>query len=258
MGKPARAITYNLRFPTVSGHSTMAVQVPRGPMRLRDLVPLAQRITMINVDQVVAAEKLEGREVSCRRGCAACCRQIVPVSAPEAFRLADHVLALDERTREQYLARIDAAESAVEAAGLMSELSAIAEGGAAGDLVSLASRYFEHRIACPFLHEESCSVHHERPLVCRDYLVTTPPELCSAPGRKLLRTVPTPPILSGPLSRAAAALTGSAPVLIPLSIAMRWVDAHADWGFQEWPGPELMGALLRELGVSDTDLARMA
>lgn len=258
MGKPAAAATYKLRFPTVGGHSTMQVQVPRGPMRLRDLVPLAQRVTSINVEQAVEQEKREGRLVSCKRGCAACCRQLVPISAPEAFRLADHVLSLDDRTRDLFLARIDAAESAVEAAGLMQELEAIAAGGSAGDVKALAARYFEHKIDCPFLHEEACTVHAERPLVCRDYMVTTPAELCASPARKSVRTVPMPPVLSAPLARAAAALTGEAPVMIPLSIAMRWVDAHADQGFQEWPGAEVMRALLRELGIPDAEIAAIS
>jgi Fe-S-cluster containining protein len=247
--------TYNLRIPTIDGHSTVQVQVPRGPMRLRDLVPLAQRITMIHVEKAIEMEKSQGSEISCKRGCAACCRQLVPISAPEAFRLADHVLALDDRTREGYLARIDAAESAIAAAGLMAELETIAGGGAVTDVKGLAARYFGAWIDCPFLHEESCTVHAERPLVCRDYMVTTPAELCSDLARKKVRTVPMPPVLSPLLGRAAASLTGGAPVMIPLGVAMRWVDAHADWGFQEWPGLEVLGALLRELGIPAADLA---
>lgn len=258
MGKTTGTATYSLRIPTIQGSSTMQVQVPRGPMRLGDLVPLAQRITMLHVDQAVEIEQKEGREVSCKRGCAACCRQLVPISAPEAFRLADHVLSLDDRTRDMFLGRIDAAESAIEAAGLVQELEAIASGGAPEDVKALAARYFERWIACPFLHEESCTVHAERPLVCRDYLVTSPAQLCSDPARKKVRTVPTPPVLSAPLSRAAASLTGGPPVMIPLAVAMRWVDAHADWGFQEWPGAQVMGALLRELGIPEADIAALS
>lgn len=258
MGKAAASATYSLRIPTLKGHSTMQVQVPRGPMRLSDLVPLAQRITAMHADQAIQNERQEGREISCKRGCAACCRQLVPVSAPEAFRLADHVLALDDVTRDLFLARIDAAESAVAAAGLMEELEAIMNGGASGDVKALAARYFERRIDCPFLHEEACTLHAERPLVCRDYMVTSPADLCASPDRRKVLTVPMPPVLSVPLSRAAAALTGGSPVMIPLPVAMRWVDAHADWGFQEWPGTEVMGALLRELGVPDAELAAVS
>jgi Fe-S-cluster containining protein len=37
---------------------------------------------------------------------------------------------------------------------------------------------------CPFLEDESCSIHPDRPLVCREYLVTSPAELCAGPRRK--------------------------------------------------------------------------
>jgi Fe-S-cluster containining protein len=41
--------------------------------------------------------------------------------------------------------------------------------------------YFRLRIACPFLEDESCSIHPERPLVCRQHLVTSPSKQCSNP-----------------------------------------------------------------------------
>src|SRR5271170_6707587 len=142
MSKRATAVTYNLRFSTVSGTVTVPVPVPRGPMRLADLVPVAQRVAQHNVDSAIALDKKEGREVSCRRGCAACCRQIVPISAPEAFRLADHVLALDPRRRDRMLGRIDAVESAIQAAGLLDELEALTTDTHV-DRSSLSARYFE-------------------------------------------------------------------------------------------------------------------
>jgi Fe-S-cluster containining protein len=255
MSKRAAVATYNLRFSTADGQVTRTqLQVPQGPLRLRDLVPLAQRVAQLDVDAALAREKKERREVSCRRGCAACCRHVVPVSAPEAFRLAEHVIALDEKRRDRVLGRIDAVESAIQAAGLLSELEALAD-DTHDDRGSIAARYFDHQIACPFLHEESCGVYAERPLVCRHYLVTTPASWCSSPTLHQIRTVPMRRPLSGALSKAAAALTGEPPEMIPLPIAMRWVDAHAELGFEEWPGAEVIGALLRAMGVSDAEIA---
>ena len=66
--------------------------------------------------------------------------------------------------------------------------------------------------------------------------------------------MPVPLSLSAPLSRVAASLLGGVPVLIPLSIAMRWVDSHADLGFQEWPGRDVLRILLKESGVPEADL----
>jgi Fe-S-cluster containining protein len=254
MSSRAAVATYNLRVATVDGPVTTPIQMPRGPARLHDLVPLAQRVAQIHVERALAREKRERREVSCRRGCAACCRQIVPISAPEAFRLAEHVLAFDEERRERFLSRIDAVESAIQAAGLLADLEGL-ESVDHGHRSSTAARYFDHQIACPFLHEESCGVYAERPLVCRSYAVTTPAAWCSSPTLHPIRTVPLPPPLSGVLSEAAAALTGEPAEMIPLSIAMRWVDAHPDLGFQEWPAAEAMGALLRAMGIAEADIA---
>lgn len=256
MAKAKAVSKYTLRIPAVDGSFAVQVHVPRGPTRLQDIVPLAQSIAKLQGERSIAFERKEGREISCKAGCGACCRQIVPVSAPEAFRLADHILGLEGNLREEFLARADAVESAIEAAGLMRELDGLASGEPMGDARSLASSYFEKKIACPFLADESCGVHPERPLVCRDYLVTSPAEYCATPGKNRIRIVPMPPGLSAPLSRVAASLLGREPVMIPLSIAMRWVDRHADWGFQEWPDRDVMRILLKELGVPEPEADR--
>ena len=43
---------------------------------------------------------------------------------------------------------------------------------------------------------------------------------------------------------------GAAKELIPLSLSLRWVDAHAELGMREWPGPTLFEAWLVELDVA--------
>ncbi len=44
-----------------------------------------------------------------------------------------------------------------------------------------ARRYFHLGIACPFLEDESCSIHADRPISCREYLVTSPAVNCADP-----------------------------------------------------------------------------
>jgi Fe-S-cluster containining protein len=253
-GMAKTASKYTIRIPAVDGSFAMDVHVPPGPTRLQDIVPLAQNIARVQGERSIASERKAGREISCKAACGACCRQLVPISAPEAFRLADHILGLGDDLRDDFLARVDAVESAIVAAGLMRELEGLTAGEPVGDARSLASRYFEKNIACPFLVDERCAVYPERPLVCRDYLVTSPAESCATPGKNRIRIVPVPPGLSAPLSRVAASLLRGEPAMITLSIAMRWVDAHAEWGFKEWPGRDVMRALLKELGVPEADL----
>ncbi len=52
----------------------------------------------------------------------------------------------------------------------------------------LAIDYLYERIPCPFLEEERCSIYSIRPLICREYMVTSPPEHCFDPAT--LKAVP--------------------------------------------------------------------
>ena len=68
------------------------------------------------------------------------------------------------------------------------------------DIGPLITAYFRLGIACPFLESESCSIHRDRPLVCREYLVSSPSEHCADPVRGTIERVP----LAGGLSRRLA------------------------------------------------------
>ncbi|HVY45497.1 MAG TPA: hypothetical protein VHB21_06435, partial [Minicystis sp.] len=63
------------------------------------------------------------------------------------------------------------------------------------------------------------------------------------------RKVPTPPILTEPLARVTARLTGGAAELIPLPIAFTWVEAHEELWRRTWPGTRLFEAFLDAIGV---------
>src|SRR5438046_326137 len=84
----ARSATVNLEATIGACELKMSVTVPAGPTRLDDLVPLLQILS----DNVVAAAEREGEQqgkcVSCRKGCGACCRQLVPISPVEARDVA--------------------------------------------------------------------------------------------------------------------------------------------------------------------------
>ena len=56
------------------------VTVPAGPTRLRVLLPLVRSLTDHAVGVAVKAAEEQGHQVSCKKGCGACCRQLVPIS----------------------------------------------------------------------------------------------------------------------------------------------------------------------------------
>src|SRR5258708_30230816 len=68
----------------------LAIEAPGPPehVRLDEVLPLLRAIDDRAVDLAVRRSEAKGKTVSCRKGCAACCRaQPVPVTPPEAYAL---------------------------------------------------------------------------------------------------------------------------------------------------------------------------
>ena len=89
------------------------ITVPNAAVPAAEVVPALQGL----VNTVVEAAEM-GKAISCRKGCGACCRQLVPVSRSEGERLLQVVEAMPAERRETLKARFAAAEAAIEAAGL--------------------------------------------------------------------------------------------------------------------------------------------
>jgi len=91
---------------------------------------------------------------------------------------------------------------------------------------AIAFHYFKKKIVCPFLVDECCSIHAVRPSMCREYLVTSPPENCSSPGVKTINRLPVSIRLSEALAKTWAKISNQQVQLIPLVLALKWVSAN--------------------------------
>jgi Fe-S-cluster containining protein len=180
------------------------ITVPSGPVAATAVLPALQGL----VNAVVGAAET-GKAISCRKGCGACCRQLVPISRTEGESLLALVEAMPRERRKAVRARFAAAEAAIVRAGL-------ADRGARSDR-EMSVAYFALGVPCPFLEEESCSIHPDRPLVCREYLVTSPAELCAGPAQEGVTPVPVPK-----LSLAARQLQDDAESWFPLAMLFAW------------------------------------
>lgn len=218
---------------------TTTVTVPNGPVRPSDIVPALHRIG----DALVAAEAEavggSGAEVSCRAGCGACCRQLVPVLESEARFLVDVVGSLAPEHRSRVLGRWRTAITELEKYGLLGPLRRIRT-QSRRDRRTLVVRYFRLGIPCPFLEDESCSIHEDRPLVCREYLVTSPPEACAGFGDVPVEKVPMPVSL---FTRLLAAERAN-PRWVPLVFAFDRVVASPEPQPTRLRGSELLSGLL--------------
>lgn len=191
-----------------------------------------------------------GEAISCQKGCAACCRMLVPVSAPEAFALADTIDRLEQNERNRLLAKLDLAQQRLARAGLLKQLSSLAE---ASDPVSdeaaesLNRAYYALRMPCPFLDNEVCSIYADRPAACRELAVTSPATACQDMTSQAIRTVPVAVRISTTLGLLWAELTATAPRLIPLPLAVDWAKRHRLEQAGRWAGTELLEKALDKI-----------
>jgi Fe-S-cluster containining protein len=89
--------------------------------------------------------------------------------------------------------------------------------------------YFRLGISCPFLEKESCSIYSDRPILCREFLVTSPAENCSQPTPETVHRVRLPLQLMTTVARFMPELDPPRFVLpVPLILALDWADDNPD------------------------------
>ncbi len=224
----------------------MEMTLPAGNGRLGTLLPVFQKVADGLVDLAVDRAAAEGRAVSCRKGCGACCRQIVPISEVEARRIGRLVEELPEPRRAEIRARFARARAALAEAVLLEKLEK-REGFEKDEIASFGLAYFHAGIPCPFLQDESCSIHPDRPIACREYLVTSPAANCADPKPGTIDQVELPGKVWTALARAGASgPPGRFIPWVPLVLAPDWAAAHPD-ASEPRPVEELFKGVLEEL-----------
>ena len=209
------------------GKFTATAIVPVGQTNLTQILPVLQSLDDSLIAGVATQLRNVGRAISCKAGCGACCRQMVPISIFEAQALGEWIRTLPESHQQELAGRFHQALLKLSAVGLIDRMvneDWFAETESARDL---ALAYLYERIPCPFLENESCSIHPDRPLACREYLVTSEPEHCFDPAT--LQSVPVnlPLHFSRVLNRIGADLEGDARGWIPLLFLFAWMKSGA-------------------------------
>jgi Fe-S-cluster containining protein len=103
------------------------------------------------LDSFIARCSVEKRRVDCRQGCSFCCHQAVLIVPHEAFYMDRYVSeSLSEDVRLRIFTRIREKDS------ITSRMK--------------VQEFLHYKSPCPFLEEDSCTVHPARPMACRIYL----------------------------------------------------------------------------------------
>lgn len=227
------------------GNRTLEVRLPMpaGPVLWRETLPgwrvLMQGLTAVAIEQA----KDEGRGVSCKAGCGACCRQLVPLAPAEAHALIKLIAELPEPRRTEVTARFAAARAQLAAAGLWDRLTKLAPKPGDPEAGRLSLAFFKQAIACPFLENESCSIHPERPLACREFLVSTDPVHCREPGLQKVEAIALKAHLSSAFSRAQG---GGELHYVALPALLEWAETNPEPATR-YPTATIVSEVLRQL-----------
>lgn len=235
---------FTFELGTPEGTLRTSLRIPSEKMRLSDLARSVLRLD----DELVALGVKKHLPVvgppSCKKGCTACCDQLIPVSIPEAFMIHDLVSAMSESQQNEVLSRIVDAEETLEALGIDAHSL---ENSGDQSVRQLLAQYHRSGVRCPFLENEMCSIYASRPTSCREYFVSSPRENCSKIGEVVVSRIPISIRMAQALAGVAARVLGRDAMLLPLSFAINWAEENEEMGQRRFDGHMLVNLLLEEL-----------
>jgi Fe-S-cluster containining protein len=219
---PAR-VTLTVRGRRLDLH----MSVPDAKVTGEAMLPVFRKVAEELLEMGVAEGEAAGHKVSCQKGCGACCRQLVPISPIEAREIARVIARMEPARRAAILQRFASASRRLDQEQMLEALSQ-PEQFSNEHMRIVGREYFLLGIPCPFLEDESCSIYHDRPITCREYLVTSPPEHCAFPTAENISMVDLP---AGPVWTSVARFekpAGGPLPWVPLILALEFAAASTD------------------------------
>ncbi len=246
--------TTQVRFSLGTGEFKMnaSAQVPAGKTTPTQLLPVLRQLTDSIMSGVAEMFEAAGTPISCRMGCAACCRQPVPVNLFEAEALAAWMRSLPVERQQELLARFSVAVQRLRESGLLAQMGSTYWTQTAEESERFMLEYKRAGIDCPFLENESCGIHPIRPLICREYVVISPPEFCGPPVKEKVKRIDIPIRSSDALFRMGSRIERNQRGWIPLVFLAEWMKGQGSPGEGcTGTGPEVLYAFVQHLSPAE-------
>lgn len=244
-----RSLTANVKLALGTQELDLKLIVPDEDVPPETLLPALQTLANTLIDGVEQDAASHGVEISCKKGCGACCRQHVPVSQAEARMLAQVVEDMPEPRRSEVKARFETALERLRESGLF-ERAVHFQNMGTEERIAMVREYFNLGIACPFLEQESCSIYADRPLICREYVVVSSPRHCATlDGDKIMR-LPLPASIFSTFSKMDGVNRKGDNPYMPLITALEWVEDHGP-DCETRPGPKWIQQFFENLSGAD-------
>lgn len=250
MPKEQTRATVRFSIPIGNDHLNVEASVPAGNTNITEILPIIQSVENALIARIGEEAQAASSPISCRAGCGACCRQLVPVSLFEAEALTNWMRSLPEDQQSAIAQKFHQALLKLRDSGVIEKI--LDERWMTDDkhTEQLAIDYFHAGVPCPFLENESCGIHPIRPLSCREYLVTSPPELCRDPSMYQVGGVKLPIKLSRVLYSFGQEMEQDRRGWIPLVFLLAWQKSEIKAGeYVSGTGDEVLKKFLDRLAT---------
>ncbi|MCG7964815.1 MAG: YkgJ family cysteine cluster protein, partial [Candidatus Thiodiazotropha taylori] len=211
---PTESISAELRIG--SENLRFSVEITNEPVHIHDLLPFFQRITDKVVEIGVKEAEQQGKCISCKKGCGACCSQLVPVSRAEGYNLLNLIESMPAERQQVIRARFEQNIKVLKDAGVLQMMEQAVSNNDRMQLREVGVNYFRLNLPCPFLEDQSCSIHRDRPLSCREFLVTSDPVHCADTNPETVESLSLPKRISPIIYRMSRDLNEAGRGYLPL------------------------------------------
>ena len=225
------------------------LSVPENKTTPAAILPFVRTVTNKAISIAVDEFTKDGKQISCKKGCGACCAQLVPISEIETREIAKLIKSYPKPKKKALMDKFNAAKKQFVDEGIW-ELLTNPEKISEDQIRPLGHAYFSQQIPCPFLEDGACSIHAIRPLSCREFLVTSDPIYCSNPNENDVVTVK----MDTRISNAFAATGENDPHFsanwVPLILAPYWQQIHPNQ-ISKKTGPEWVEEFLSQISSNN-------
>ena len=242
----------DITITTSSGDLQAQIDVPTNLIPLSQIVPLIRSLGDQAQELEITKTIRAGKTISCQKGCAACCRPMIPVSPPEAFALVEIMNTLSPEHQNQIRQKLAATKDRLQKSGILIYLQDLVNSPSQAsdkDLDSLNRVYYALRLPCIFLEDEVCTIYDHRPAGCRGHLVTSPPEWCQDMDNNPIEELHVPLRAGTALSFLWSTLSHEPVRLLPLPLAIEWAEMHQHLNTPSQRGTDLMNSAMEALGT---------
>lgn len=215
------------------------------PATLLDIAHVAKSLSE-RINPIVQRKVYEsGFAIPCGAGCAACCCFLILLSPPETIRLVEEIaMKMPIKQRKDLIQSYG--EVAKRTFGQLPKhlIPKNADNVSNSEIRDISNWYTALQQPCLFLRNDSCSIYTQRPIVCRDFLVTGTSSHCQVGTAGVPFAVEMPLKLGDVLRRLVGELEGVTQKGIFLHDIFTWYEANKELRERTWPARMLVESLV--------------